>query len=66
MGTIGGLIEAGEVQLSTLSDALDTVPSGGIAYLPTASYRVMEGWSLPPEAAPGKPKPAAEPNLPKR
>jgi 4-alpha-glucanotransferase len=51
MGTIGGLIEAGEVQLSTLSDALDTVPSGGIAYLPTASYREMEGWSLPPDAA---------------
>ena len=50
-GTIGGLVEAGEVQLSTLSDALDTVPSGGIAYLPTASYREMEGWSLPPDAA---------------
>jgi alpha-amylase/alpha-mannosidase (GH57 family) len=51
MGTIGGLIESGEVQLSTLSDALDTVPSGGIAYLPSASYREMEGWSLPPDAA---------------
>jgi alpha-amylase len=51
MGTIGGLIESGEVQLSTLSDALDTVPSGGIAYLPSASYREMEGWSLPADAA---------------
>jgi alpha-amylase/alpha-mannosidase (GH57 family) len=51
MGTIGGLVEAGEVELSTLSDALDTVPSGGIAYLPSASYREMEGWSLPPDAA---------------
>jgi hypothetical protein len=51
MGTIGGLIESGEVQLSTLNDALDKVPSGGIAYLPSASYREMEGWSLPPEAA---------------
>ncbi len=50
-GAIGGLVEAGEIQLSTLSDALDTVPSGGIAYLPTASYREMEGWSLPPDAA---------------
>ena len=50
-GTINGLVENGEVQLSTLSDALDTVPSGGIAYLPTASYREMEGWSLPPDAA---------------
>jgi hypothetical protein len=51
VGTIGGLIEHGEVQLSTLGDALHEVPSGGIAYLPTASYREMEGWSLPPDAA---------------
>ena len=51
VGTIGGLIEHGEVQLSTLGDALNDVPSGGIAYLPTASYREMEGWSLPPDAA---------------
>jgi len=50
-GTIGRLIAGGEVQLSTLSDAMDAVPSGGIAYLPTASYREMEGWSLPPDAA---------------
>ena len=49
--TIRDLIEAGEVELSTLSDALDVVPSGGLAYLPTASYREMEGWSLPPDAA---------------
>src|SRR5215213_3086918 len=51
LGTISRLIEDGEVQLSTLSDALDHVPSGGIAYLPSASYREMEGWSLPPDAA---------------
>ena len=51
METVGGQVERGEVQLSTLSDALETVPSGGIAYLPTASYREMEGWSLPPEPA---------------
>jgi hypothetical protein len=51
LDTITGLIEHGEVQLSTLRDALDRVPSGGIAYLPTASYREMEGWSLPPDAA---------------
>ena len=51
VSTIGGLVERGEVQLSTLSDALDQVPSGGLAYLPTASYREMEGWSLPPDAA---------------
>ena len=51
LATISRLVEAGEVQLSTLADALDDVPSGGIAYLPTASYREMEGWSLPPDAA---------------
>nr|MBA3659711.1 DUF1926 domain-containing protein [Gemmatimonadales bacterium] len=39
------------VQLSRLDDALAEVPSGGLAYLPTASYREMEGWSLPPDAA---------------
>jgi hypothetical protein len=49
--TITGLVEGGEVQLSALSDALDNVSSGGIAYLPTASYREMEAWSLPPDAA---------------
>jgi alpha-amylase len=48
---VGALITSGEVQLSTLTAALDAVPSGGIAYLPTASYREMEGWSLPPDAA---------------
>jgi 4-alpha-glucanotransferase len=51
VATIGGLIESGEAQLSTLAEALERVPSGGIAYLPTASYREMEGWSLPPDAA---------------
>jgi hypothetical protein len=51
LGTIGRLIGDGEVQLSTLRDALEHVPSGGIAYLPSASYREMEGWSLPPDAA---------------
>ena len=50
-GTITELVESGEVQLSTLSDAMEQVPSGGLAYLPTASYREMEGWSLPPDAA---------------
>jgi alpha-amylase/alpha-mannosidase (GH57 family) len=51
VGAVGTLIEGGEVQLSTLTDALSAVPSGGIAYLPSASYREMEGWSLPPDAA---------------
>lgn len=51
MTTIGGLVESGEAVLSRLDDALAQVPSGGLAYLPTASYREMEGWSLPPDAA---------------
>ena len=42
---------AARCMLSRLDDALDAVPSGGLAYLPTASYREMEGWSLPPDAA---------------
>jgi hypothetical protein len=45
------LVENGEAQLSRLDEALVKVPSGGIAYLPTCSYREMEGWSLPPDAA---------------
>jgi alpha-amylase len=51
MATVGGLVERGEVVLSRLDDALEAVPSGGLAYLPTASYREMEAWSLPPDAA---------------
>jgi alpha-amylase len=51
MATIGGLIDQGEVVLTRLDDALEAVPSGGLAYLPTASYREMEAWSLPPDAA---------------
>ena len=46
-----GCVDRGEVILSTFDAALDAVPSGGIAYLPTASYREMEAWSLPTEPA---------------
>lgn len=45
-----GLEEQGEIRLATFSQALDELPSGGLAYLPSASYREMEEWSLPPEA----------------
>lgn len=48
---MGKVLASGEVRLTTLAAALDEVPSGGLAYLPTASYREMEAWSLPPEAA---------------
>jgi alpha-amylase len=44
-------VDEGEVILSSFDAALRDVPSGGLAYLPTASYREMEGWSLPPEGA---------------
>ncbi len=50
-GTIRGLADEGVIRLSTFAEALEAVPSGGIAYLPTASYREMEKWSLPTEAA---------------
>ena len=49
--TLESLADRGEVVLSTFADALETVPSGGLAYLPAASYREMEAWSLPAEAA---------------
>ena len=45
------LRERGEIRLSTLGEAVQEVPSGGLAYLPTASYREMEMWSLAPAAA---------------
>ena len=51
MDVIGGQVERGEVRLSRLDEALEEIPSSGIAYLPTASYTEMESWSLPPEAA---------------
>ncbi len=51
LSTMGRLIANGEVKLSTLAEAFEHVPSGGLAYLSTASYREMEGWALPRDAA---------------
>jgi len=48
---MGALVAGGEIRLTTFARALAEVPSGGLAYVPTASYREMEGWSLPPHAA---------------
>jgi hypothetical protein len=42
--------ENGEIRIATFSQALDELDSGGLAYLPSASYREMEEWSLPPAA----------------
>ena len=41
----------GIATLSTFADALAHTPSAGLAYLPSASYREMEAWSLPPQQA---------------
>lgn len=51
LAALRDLRDAGEVILTRFDDALDAVPSGGLAYLPSASYREMEGWSLPPAPA---------------
>lgn len=42
---------SGEVRMVTCSEALAEIEPGGLAYLPSASYREMEGWALPVEAA---------------
>jgi len=44
------LQEAGEIRMATFSEALSQAPSGGLVYLPSASYREMEEWALPSEA----------------
>ncbi len=45
------LEEGGEVKLTTFGQALAELPSGGLAYLPSSSYREMEEWALPTEAS---------------
>jgi alpha-amylase/alpha-mannosidase (GH57 family) len=45
------LRDEGIVQLDTPAGVCRDVPSAGLAYLPSASYREMELWSLPPRAA---------------
>ncbi len=49
--TMRGLVDAGEVRFATGAEAVAEVPSAGLAYLPTASYREMETWALAPDAA---------------
>jgi 4-alpha-glucanotransferase len=50
LNTMDRLMSAGEIKLSTAGEAFREVPSGGLAYLGTASYREMEKWALPPAA----------------
>lgn len=45
---MGDLMATGDVKVASGAEAMRDVPAGGLAYLPTASYREMEGWSLPP------------------
>lgn len=51
LATMRELRDSEEVVFSRFDDALASTPSAGLAYLPSASYREMEGWSLPPEPA---------------
>ena len=51
LSTMEKLVASGDIVLSTGIEAVENVAPGGLAYLPTASYREMEGWSLPPDAA---------------
>ena len=51
LDAMSGATARGILRLSTFEEALRETPSGGLAYLPTASYREMEAWALPPRAA---------------
>jgi alpha-amylase len=51
LDTMGRMIEDGEIALSTPGRVCRDVPSVGLAYLPSASYREMEIWALPGGAA---------------
>jgi len=51
LGTMRGLVEEGVVRLVTMTEAVQQVQHAGPAYLPSASYREMEGWALPVEGA---------------
>jgi len=50
VGTMRRLVEDGVVELSRAGDAVDEVAPLGPSYLPSGSYREMEGWSLPASA----------------
>ncbi|MGH7524495.1 MAG: alpha-amylase/4-alpha-glucanotransferase domain-containing protein [Gemmatimonadales bacterium] len=51
LGTMRELRDRDEVRLTRLDAALTETAPGGLAYLPSASYREMEGWALPVEPA---------------
>lgn len=51
LDAIDRLRSDGALELTTTERAVREIHSGGLAYLPTASYREMEGWALWPDAA---------------
>src|SRR5436309_11250218 len=51
LDAMGKVLARGEVRLTTRCGAVAAGPSGGLGYVPGASYREMETWSLPPQAA---------------
>ena len=51
LGTMRELRDRDDVRLTRFEDALRVTAPGGLAYLPSASYREMEGWALPFEPA---------------
>jgi hypothetical protein len=51
LATLDDLRSSGAARLVTFSQALEEVAPGGLIYLPSASYREMEGWALPVPAA---------------
>jgi len=51
LDAMAALVAADEVRLTTPGAAIAEIPSAGLAYLPTASYREMEAWALPTGAA---------------
>lgn len=51
LDTITRLVDEGVVEMLGAGEAVDAVPAAGPSYLPSASYREMEGWSLPAASA---------------
>jgi alpha-amylase/alpha-mannosidase (GH57 family) len=49
--TMTALLEDGALRMLTASQAVESVPADGPSYLPSASYREMEAWALPPAAS---------------
>ena len=51
LNVMQSLVQSGEIVMSTGAQAIEALRPGGLAYLSSASYREMEGWSLPAAAA---------------